>query len=67
MPLTNAYGATVSYVNLAFSITIFTLVFATFAGNGLFVLCLTYGFLGGFGIGLGYIVPIATLVKWFLP
>ncbi len=38
---------------------------ASFSGHGLWVLYLTYGLLGGAGIGLGYIVPIATLVKWF--
>jgi OFA family oxalate/formate antiporter-like MFS transporter len=38
---------------------------ASFAGNSLALLYLTYGLLGGIGIGLGYIVPIATLVKWF--
>jgi MFS transporter, OFA family, oxalate/formate antiporter len=31
----------------------------------LWVLYLTYGVLGGLGLGLGYIVPVATLVKWF--
>jgi OFA family oxalate/formate antiporter-like MFS transporter len=25
----------------------------------------SYGILGGVGLGLGYIVPVATLVKWF--
>ena len=25
----------------------------------------SYGLLGGVGLGLGYIVPVATLVKWF--
>ena len=25
----------------------------------------SYGLLGGIGLGLGYIVPVATLVKWF--
>src|SRR3954468_9052804 len=39
--------------------------FAGFAGDNLPLLYLTYGVIGGFGIGLGYIVPIATLVKWF--
>jgi OFA family oxalate/formate antiporter-like MFS transporter len=29
------------------------------------LLYLTYGVLGGLGMGLGYIVPVATLVKWF--
>src|SRR3712207_3936580 len=38
---------------------------ASLAGNSLALLYLTYGLLGGIGIGLGYIVPIATLVKWF--
>src|SRR6266498_1544339 len=28
-------------------------------------LYLTYGVVGGIGLGLGYIVPVATLVKWF--
>jgi len=28
-------------------------------------LYLTYGVLGGIGLGLGYIVPLATLIKWF--
>ena len=38
---------------------------ASFSANKLWLLFLTYGFIGGAGIGLGYIVPIATLVKWF--
>lgn len=29
----------------------------------LFFLC--YGFIGGIGLGLGYITPVSTLVKWF--
>jgi OFA family oxalate/formate antiporter-like MFS transporter len=29
------------------------------------LLYLSYGLLGGLGMGLGYIVPVATLVKWF--
>ena len=40
-----------------------------FIGAGLFQslwgLYLTYGVLGGLGMGLGYIVPLATLIKWF--
>ena len=96
VPLSEAYGVEVSPVNLAFTITIFVLGFAAFAGGiwmgrvgprtvaitsgvlyglGIFLagysggsltlLYLTYGVLAGAGIGLGYIVPIATLVKWF--
>ena len=38
---------------------------ASFADNSLTLLYLTYGLLAGVGIGFGYIVPIATLVKWF--
>jgi OFA family oxalate/formate antiporter-like MFS transporter len=29
------------------------------------LLYLTYGVLGGIGIGTGYITPVATLIKWF--
>lgn len=32
---------------------------------GLWWLYLTYGVIGGVGLGLAYIVPIAVLVKWF--
>lgn len=48
---------------------------AIFYGAGVFLTSLSagrlwwlyfsYGFLGGIGLGLGYIVPVATLVKWF--
>ena len=38
---------------------------ASFSNHGLWVLYLTYGLIGGTGIGFGYIVPVATLVKWF--
>src|SRR3712207_506106 len=38
---------------------------ASLADNSLFILYLTYGLLSGVGIGLGYIVPVATLIKWF--
>ncbi len=38
---------------------------ASFSAHKLWWLYLTYGFLGGIGLGLGYIVPVATLVKWF--
>jgi OFA family oxalate/formate antiporter-like MFS transporter len=29
----------------------------------LFIAC--YGFIGGIGLGIGYITPVSTLVKWF--
>jgi OFA family oxalate/formate antiporter-like MFS transporter len=38
---------------------------AGFASSSLLLLYLTYGFVAGAGIGLGYIVPVATLIKWF--
>ena len=38
---------------------------ASFAAPSLFILYLTYGLMAGIGIGLGYIVPVATLIKWF--
>src|SRR5579863_755286 len=41
-------------------------VFLTsFAAGRLWWLYLTYGVIGGTGLGMGYIVPIAVLVKWF--
>jgi MFS family permease len=33
--------------------------------HSLLVVALGYGLLGGIGLGLGYIAPVSTLVKWF--
>jgi len=33
--------------------------------NSLTLLYITYGVIGGAGLGLGYIVPVATLIRWF--
>ena len=38
---------------------------ASLSNGNIWVLWLTYGVLGGLGLGLGYIVLLATLVKWF--
>jgi OFA family oxalate/formate antiporter-like MFS transporter len=38
---------------------------ASFSDRGLWWLYLTYGVIGGIGLGFGYIVPVAVLVKWF--
>ena len=96
IPLSEAYGSSVSAVNTTFSIAILSLGFAAFFGGlwmnksgprivaltagvlygagiflasfaepSLWILYLTYGLMGGIGIGLGYIVPVATLIKWF--
>jgi MFS transporter, OFA family, oxalate/formate antiporter len=40
------------------------LILSGFAPN-LITLYLSYGVLGGIGLGLGYIVPLAVLIKWF--
>jgi OFA family oxalate/formate antiporter-like MFS transporter len=95
-PLVHRLHASIPQISLTFTIAIFTLGWAAFAGglwmrargprvvgltggmlyglgvflasfsgHGLWVLYLTYGVLSGAGIGLSYIVPIATLVKWF--
>jgi MFS family permease len=31
----------------------------------LWLVCLGYGVLGGIGLGIGYISPVSTLIKWF--
>ena len=38
---------------------------ASFSANRLWWLYLSYGLIGGIGLGLSYIVPVAVLVKWF--
>ena len=38
---------------------------SSFSAHKLWLLYLGYGVIGGIGLGLGYIVPIAVLVKWF--
>jgi MFS transporter, OFA family, oxalate/formate antiporter len=38
---------------------------ASLSAGRIWLLYISYGVLGGFGLGLGYIVPVATLVKWF--
>ena len=40
-------------------------VFLASFSHGLWWLYLSYGVLGGIGLGFGYIVPIAVLLKWF--
>jgi OFA family oxalate/formate antiporter-like MFS transporter len=38
---------------------------ASFADHRLWWLYISYGLMGGIGLGFGYIVPVAVLVKWF--
>ena len=40
-------------------------ILASLSAHRLWWLYLTYGVIGGIGLGLGYIVPITVLVKWF--
>jgi MFS transporter, OFA family, oxalate/formate antiporter len=40
-------------------------ILATFAAPNIFLLYLTFGIIGGIGVGLGYIVALAMLIKWF--
>ena len=38
---------------------------ASFSDHGLWWLYLSYGLIGGIGLGFAYIVPISVMVKWF--
>lgn len=40
-------------------------ILASFSADRLWWLYVSYGFIGGIGLGLAYIVPVAVLVKWF--
>src|SRR3954465_11577538 len=40
-------------------------VLAGHARSNIALVYLSYGVLGGIGLGLGYIVPVTTLIKWF--
>src|ERR1022692_3047323 len=69
IPLSHAHGWTIAEVTAAFGIAAAILyglgTMLTGSSHDLTALYLTYGVIGGAGLGLGYIVPIATLVKWF--
>jgi MFS transporter, OFA family, oxalate/formate antiporter len=41
------------------------IILASLSSGSVLLLYLTYGLIAGAGIGLGYIVPVATLIKWF--
>jgi len=60
--------ATVGGILLGTGYILAWLVDVVAAGNvtmGALYLILTYGIIGGAGIGFGYVCPIASLVKWF--
>jgi len=41
------------------------MILTSFSANKLWWLYMSYGVIGGMGLGFAYIVPIAVLVKWF--
>lgn len=60
--------ATIGGILLGTGYLLAGLVDILFAGNefmGFLWIALTYGVIGGAGIGLAYVCPIAALVKWF--
>ncbi|WP_305792012.1 OFA family MFS transporter [Halobacillus sp. Marseille-Q1614] len=60
------YGPRVAGITAAvfFGIGVFGSGFAVQLGS-LWTLYFFYGVLGGIGLGVGYIAPVSTLVKWF--
>ncbi len=49
---------------LCWAVGFFISALGVYAHN-LWVVYLGYGFFGGLGLGLGYISPVSTLIKWF--
>jgi MFS family permease len=43
----------------------FVISAAGVAADQLWLVYLGYGFIGGIGLGIGYISPVSTLIKWF--
>ena len=43
----------------------FMVAAAGVAADQLWLVYLGYGVLGGIGLGIGYISPVSTLIKWF--
>ena len=43
----------------------FALSFVAINTGQLWLMYLGYGFVGGIGLGIGYISPVSTLIKWF--
>jgi MFS family permease len=53
------------FVSACFWATGFLVGAAGIATKQLWLVYLGYGFLGGIGLGIGYISPVSTLMKWF--
>ncbi len=65
-PVVERYGPRVSGLmsTICFALGMFGTAFAVDAGS-LMGVYLAYGCIGGIGLGVGYITPVATLIKWF--
>src|SRR5271168_4504469 len=55
-----AMFASATYFALGFFISYFGVI-----SHQLWLIYLGYGLVGGIGLGLGYISPVSTLIKWF--
>ena len=53
------------FVSASFWATGFLVGALGIATGQLWLVYLGYGFLGGIGLGIGYISPVSTLIKWF--
>ena len=53
------------FTSACFWATGFLVGAAGIATNQLWLLYLGYGVIGGIGLGIGYISPVSTLIKWF--
>src|SRR3954453_5519983 len=53
------------FVSAAFWSSGFLVAALGIATKQLWLVYLGYGFLGGIGLGIGYISPVSTLIKWF--
>jgi OFA family oxalate/formate antiporter-like MFS transporter len=62
--LTNRYGPRV-IATLGGVLYGLGVILASFSAPNIIILYLTFGIIGGIGIGLGYIVALAMLIKWF--
>jgi MFS family permease len=53
------------FVSACFWTTGFLVAAAGIAAEQLWLVYLGYGVIGGIGLGIGYISPVSTLIKWF--
>lgn len=52
-------------LSLCFWVTGFFLSWVAISTGQLWLMYLGYGVIGGIGLGIGYISPVSTLIKWF--